>query len=111
MALQFLKSDSDFEAFRQSKTFSKPLLKIRVRYRQDQNLPRFGFIVPKKVVPRVVDRNLIKRRIKSILQKSISNLKNADVVFYPQKDLVKKTFVELNTDIEDLFKQAKLWKS
>ncbi|MBX4186945.1 MAG: ribonuclease P protein component [Candidatus Doudnabacteria bacterium] len=109
--LQFLKTDDDFAAFRQSKSFQTPAVKIRVRYRSDQNNPRFGFIVPKKVMPKVVDRNLIKRRLKSLLLQLEPRLKPADVVFYPQKELIRKKPAELSAVITQLFSQAKIWKS
>jgi ribonuclease P protein component len=109
--LKFLKTQTDFAAFRISKSFQNRFLKIRVHFRLNQNTPRFGFIVPKKVLPKVVDRNLIKRRIKSVLAKQASKLKAADVVFYPQRELVKKPFAELEAEIKDVFSKAKLWKS
>ena len=109
--LTFLKTDNDFAAFRASKSFQSQVLKIRVRFRSDQNTPRFGFIVPKKVMPKVVDRNLIKRRIKSILMRTAGNLRPIDIVFYPQKDLVKKKFTDLEAEVKQLFSKAKLWKS
>lgn len=108
--LKFLKTDSDFAAFRKSKLFETPLLKIRIHFPKDQNNPRFGFIVPKKVVPKVVDRNLLKRRIKAVLQKAAVKLRPVDVVFYPQKALIKKSFSELSEEVESLISKAKLWK-
>jgi ribonuclease P protein component len=108
--LIFLKTDQDFAAFKSSKSFSSNVLKIRVRFRSDQNTPRFGFIVPKKVVPKVVDRNLIKRRLKSILLPLANDLKSVDMVFYPQKVLVQKKFADLNEEVKQLFTKAKLWK-
>ena len=108
--LKFLKNDQDFAAFRNSKSFQSRLLKIRVRYNLNQNVPRFGFIVPKKVVPKVVDRNKIKRRMKSVLTTINKNLKGADIIFYPQKELLKVGFENLTLEINDLFTKARLWK-
>jgi ribonuclease P protein component len=108
--LKFLKTDADFAAFRASKSFQSKFLKIRVRYTPNQNGSRFGFIVPKKIMPKVVDRNKVKRRLKSILMSSAKNLKSADVVLYPQKELLKINFSELKLEVEGLFTKAKLWK-
>ncbi len=108
--LKFLKTDEDFASMRASKSFQNSGLRIRVRFRSDQNVPRFGFIVPKKIMPKVVDRNLIKRRTKSILEKFLNKLKPADVIFYPQKILLKKTFTDLEAELDELFTKAKLWK-
>jgi ribonuclease P protein component len=95
---------------RASKSFQNLALKVRVRFRSDQNTPRFGFIVPKKVMSKVVDRNLIKRRIKSILLRHVKKLKPADIIFYPQKEMVKKKFSEVEDEISQLFSKAILWK-
>jgi ribonuclease P protein component len=108
--LQLLKTEQDFQAFRASKSFQTKLLKIRVHYSLNQNVPRFGFIIPKKVVPKVVDRNLLKRRIKSVLQAQGAKFKPADILFFPQKALVKKSFPLLTEEIKQLFTQARLWK-
>jgi len=108
--LAFLKTDQDFASFRSSKSFQTKLLKIRIYYASNQNITRFGFIVPKKIVPRVVDRNLLKRRIKSILQTRASRLKPCDIIFYPQKSLVTVPFAKVVIEVEDLFTKAKLWK-
>ena len=109
--LKFLKTDQDFAGLRLGKSFQSSNLKLRVRFRSDQNVPRFGFIVPKKVLPKVVDRNFIKRRIKSILAQTLPKLKVADIVFYPQSALVNKNFAELESEVKQLFEKAKLWKS
>jgi ribonuclease P protein component len=108
--LKFLKTDQDFASFRLSKSFQSKLLKIRVRFAANQNYSRFGFIVPKKLVPRVVDRNLLKRRIKSVLIKIQGKLKPSDVIFYPQKELVKKNYQFLTSEVNNLFTKANLWK-
>jgi len=108
--LKFLKTDRDFAAFKASKLFTGKFLKIRVRYLSNQNPSRFGFIVPKKVLPKVVDRNLIKRRIKAILQGSQDHLRAAEILFFPEKQLVKQSFAQLSEDIKSLFTKAHLWK-
>ena len=108
--LILLKTEQDFQAFRKSKGYQTKLLKIRVHYSPNQNISRFGFIIPKKLVAKVVDRNLLKRRIKSALGQAIGQVKPADVVFYPQKALVKRTFAQLTEEVNQLFSQAKLWK-
>ena len=92
--LTWLKTDQDFAAFKAGKTTATKLLKIRVHYSLNQNSPRFGFIVPKKILPKVVDRNLLKRRIKSILQTSVKNLRPADILIFPSKNLLKLKFPE-----------------
>jgi len=108
--LQFLKTDQDFAAFKSSKLFTGKFLKIRVRYLSNQNPTRFGFIVPKKVLPRVVDRNLVKRRIKSLLQKMSAQIKPVEVLFFPDKQSSKQSFQKLSEEVTELFTKANLWK-
>ncbi len=108
--LKFLKTDKEFAAFKASKSYSTKLLRIRVRFTLNQNIPRFGFIIPKKTLPKVVDRNKIKRRIKTMLAANEKMIKGADVVFYPQKELLKVDFKTLSSEITGLFIKAHIWK-
>ena len=101
--LVLLKTQSDFEQFRLSKLYQSQLLRIRIHLSQNQNTPRFGFIIPKKVLPKAVDRNLLKRRIKTFLSTSQSKIKPADVLIFPKVGLLKKPFVDLEQEFKDLF--------
>ena len=107
--LSLLKTEQDFRNFKASKSYQSKVLKIRVHFSANQNHPRFGFIVPKKVLPKAVDRNLIKRRIKGILQKI--SVRPSDVVFYPNKSALKLKASELRLEVESILKIARLWNS
>mgnify|MGYP003396318032 CR=1 FL=1 len=106
----FLKTDQDFAAFRLSRSYQTRLLKIRVHISLNQNSPRFGFIISKKTLPKAVDRNLLKRRIKAVLQKIYKQVKPADILFFPQRDLLKQKFAKVGQEVETLFTQARIWK-
>ena len=105
-----LKTEADFGKFRSSRPFQGSTLKIRIVSSINQNIPRFGFIVPKKVLPKVTDRNVVKRRLKAILTKHHSHIKSVDVLFFPGKTALKKKFVDLEKEALELFKRANLWK-
>ncbi len=109
--LVFLQTDEDFEQFRRSKLISSPDLNLRVRFNANQNIARFGFIIPKKVLPKVTDRNKVKRRLKTILQKFVQNIKPADLLFFPRKGALVKPFDQLEALTVELIKQTRLWKS
>lgn len=109
--LFLLKSEHDFEGFRASKPYQSAFLKIRVHESLNQNAPRFGFIIPKKTVPKVVHRNLIKRRIKSLLTKHLPRIKSVDVLFYPRAQVLKIKYSELEKETELIFSKARIWKS
>jgi ribonuclease P protein component len=109
--LVFLQSDEDFDQFRRSKLITSPNLRVRVRFNTNQNTPRFGFIIPKKVLPKVTDRNKVKRRLKNFLGKNIVKMAAADYLFFPGKTSLKQKYQDLEQEIITLFKQARLWKS
>lgn len=106
--LIILKKEEDFKKFRQSKFYSSKFLKIRVRA-GNQNTSRFGFIIPKKVVPKVVARNKIKRRIKNILRSNLQSIKYQDVLIFPSAQTHGLTFKELEQQVINLLIKAKLW--
>jgi len=109
--LIFLKNESDFSAFRKSKSYSSKLLMLRVHFAANQNFSRFGFIVPKKVLAKATARNLVKRRLKAILLKLASRLKPADFLLFPRTGLATAKFEEVEQTVNKLFTEANLWKS
>src|SRR5688572_10903590 len=103
--LVLLKTEADFATFRSSRTFQTPELRIKVSS-QNQNVPRFGFIVPKKVLPKVTDRNKVKRRIKAVLIKHLNRSKPVGVLFFPNQKTLKLEFMNLEKNILELFSKA-----
>lgn len=75
----------------------------------NQNHPRFGFIVPKKAIKHVADRNLIKRRYKSILTKLLSGISPVDILFFPKPDTIKLKFSDLERELIDILQKAKIY--
>ncbi len=108
--LVFLNTDQDFTQFRQSKSVSSKNLRLRLRYNTNQNTPRFGFIIPKKILAKVTDRNKVKRRLKSLLLKHVLSIRPADYLFFPQKSALKTSFNDLDQEFVELFVKARLWK-
>jgi len=65
---------------------------------------RFGFIVSKKVAPKAVDRNLIKRRLRSLITRHINNMKSSlDVVIIATPKTKGKTFEEFEKILNGFF--------
>ncbi len=108
--LVLLKTDRDFSAFRQSKAFHARSLTLRVRFAANQNIPRFGFIVPKKLVAKATARNLLKRRLKAALVKIQPRLKACDFLLFPKVGLLETKFRDLEEMLNKLFTEANLWK-
>ena len=109
MKLVLLKTEADFAHNRFKKSFSSATLRVRTAL-SSQNSPRFGFIIPKKVLPKVVDRNKVKRRLKSLLLKHQPSIKPFDILFFPQKTSLTRTYPELEAELLQIFKKLNLWK-
>jgi ribonuclease P protein component len=101
-SIVFLKKQADFEGFRRSKLVVGKALRIRIRKIFDQNLRRFGFIIPKKILPKVTDRNRVKRRIKSLLLKHITTIPAADYLIFPNKAALRTNSLELEKELLSL---------
>lgn len=108
--LVFLKTDEDFSEFKKSRGLVSPNFRLRWRYSQNQNHPRFGFIVPKKVMKNVTDRNLVKRRVKSILSKHLAQIYPVDILFFPKPGSIKVSFKDLEQEVLENFRKAKIIK-
>ncbi|OGE80818.1 MAG: ribonuclease P protein component [Candidatus Doudnabacteria bacterium RIFCSPLOWO2_02_FULL_48_8] len=105
----FLTSKADFEKFRTSKAFYSEGMKLRVAW-SNQNFPRFGFIIPKKVLPKVSDRNKLKRRLRAIIRANLSRVASKDLLIFPKSGAIRKTYKQLNAEFISLLTQARLWK-
>ena len=110
MALILLKTEADFAHRRFNKSLSSPSLRIRTALR-NQNQPRFGFIIPKKILPKVTDRNKVKRRLKNILTKHKKSIKPLDILLFPQAASLKKTTSDLESELIRDLQRLNLWKS
>ena len=109
--LHLLKTEADFARFQRSRPQQTLALKIRIVPTVNQNFPRFGFIVPKKILPKVTDRNVVKRRLKAILAKHQGSLQPVDILLFPYRPALQKKFMDLEAETLQLFKRAGIWKS
>jgi len=110
LKLVILQKEADFDKVRFSRSFSGRFLRLRKTGSINQNFPRFGFIVPKKILPKVTDRNKVKRRLKSIIWKVLGELRPIDILLFPQKGSIKARFIDLEKDFHYLIKISDLWK-
>jgi ribonuclease P protein component len=107
--LVFLKSEDDFSNFKKSKSLMSENFRVRWHYPKNQNIPRFGFIIPKKVVKKVTDRNLIKRRVKSILAKRLKGIQPVDILFFPKPGTIKIKFPALEAEVMGILTKARIY--
>lgn len=101
-----LKSERDFATIAKSRksAFAK-LLGMKMR---ENHLPhsRFGVSVGLKVHKRAVKRNLVKRRIREILRKSLKNVKPGyDVLVMAFASSVGAGFTDLERDVMSCLKK------
>lgn len=108
--LILLKQEKDFSHQRFRKTQSSPSFRIRIAI-LSQNNPRFGFIIPKKLLPKVTDRNKLKRRVKSILFKNLNSIKPLDILIFPQRKALGRTYQQLEAELIEDLKKLNLWNS
>ena len=69
---------------------------------------RFGISVGKKI-GNAVTRNKIKRQIKSIIDKN-NYEKGINCIIIVRKGILKKAFIEMQEDLNEIFKRLKLKK-
>jgi ribonuclease P protein component len=107
--LIFLKTEEDFSNFRKSRSLISANFKMRWHVPHDQNHPRFGFIVPKKTLKNVTDRNLIKRRLKALISRYSDGIKPVDILFFPKPGTIKLKFPDLEKEFLDLLQKARIY--
>ena len=85
-------------------------LSLGIKFRKN-NLAssRFAVVVGTKVSKRAVDRNRLKRRVRGIVEKHLVEIQPGfDVMFLVKKECMKKTTAELEVQVLQMFKRAKL---
>jgi len=107
--LVFLKTQSDFSNFKKSRSLVSANLKVRWQQSPNQNFPRFGFIIPKRVVSLVTKRNVIKRRVKTILSKHLQKIRPFDILFFPKPGTIKLKFPDLEQELIEVLKKARIY--
>jgi ribonuclease P protein component len=72
-------------------------------------LSMFAFVVPNKVKKTSVGRHLIKRRASAVVEKHLSSLKpGLSIIIFAKKDVSTLPYKEIEVEIMELLKKAKL---
>lgn len=66
-------------------------------------LPKAGVVISKKVIPGVIMRNLVKRRLYNV----IKNNHQHDTILMAKKGIDRKSFTELQKEYEALLQKIK----
>lgn len=80
-------------------------------YLKTNQISRFGFIVGSKVSKRANIRNLIKRRIRGVVEKNIANIReNNDIIFVAKPKIKDLNYQEIEEKVLMLLKKNRLLK-
>lgn len=84
---------------------------VSVLRRGDNNSPRFGFIVSKKISGDAVQRNRIKRAFKAVIKYNLSDLiSGVDVVFLAKPSSARKSTDSLTIETKNALKEVGILK-
>jgi ribonuclease P protein component len=99
-----LRKHADFQAvYKEGRKRFAGNVTVFYRERNDQAGPRVGFTVG-KVLGGAVERNRIRRRLRAVTQRRLSQLIGpVDVVMHPRKSVLNLGFAKLDLEVQQLF--------
>ena len=107
-----LTKPQDFtQIYKKGHHLSSPHLRLSF-LKSGQNVTRFGFVVSKKQVSRIVDRNRIKRVLRDAIGKSRVRIPlGYNVVIQARPGTNPRAAPELRWELQELLKKAQLQKT
>jgi len=105
-----LVSKKDFDDVRLlGQKYSHSLFTLQALFIEDQQPPKFGFIVTNRISKKAVDRNQTRRIFREIIRQFLPQIKNGNkIVFWAKKIIVKPEALLLKQEIGKLLVQAKI---
>ena len=108
--LQTLKKNYEFQfVFRKGTRFGSKHISLIVAPCR-KNFPKFGFVISKKIGKAFL-RNKIRRRLKEIVRSFLCGVKINQYIFVVKPEIENCSFIELKTEVEQLFKKNKLMEN
>lgn len=108
-----LRKDKEIKTvFKKGKSFYSKILGVKFLSNELEN-SRFAFVVSNKVSKKAVKRNLLKRRLRGIIQLNLAKIQgNYDVVIITRArvGIMDKKYQELEKDLLWVLKKIKLLK-
>ncbi len=84
---------------------------LSVYKREDGDSPRFGFIIPNKVIAKAHDRNRVKRVLSEATRFQLTFVSVlVDCVFLPKPSILKAYTADVMKEVSDAFTKAKILK-
>lgn len=107
-----LKKKKDFErVFKKGKPTKGSFLLFKI-VENELGVPRFGFIIPSKVLKKAVERNKLKRRLRHIVREFLPQIeKGIDGVFVALPQAKGKEFEEVKKEVKNIFQKMKIIKN
>ncbi|MEK7124233.1 MAG: ribonuclease P protein component [Patescibacteria group bacterium] len=105
--LNRLTKKKDFDiVFRGRKNFRGDFLALK-SVENNLKSSRFGLVVSKKISPKAVERNKIKRRLRQIIFSFLKEIKKpTDVVLMALPSIKDKSFIEIKKETAKILKKA-----
>ena len=102
-----LRKKKDIErVFKQGKGFKQGFLFLKTK-KNDLELNRFAIVVSKKISPKAVIRNKIKRQLRAAVRIRLDEIKQGwDGVIVVQPGLENENFKKIQETINEIFKKA-----
>ena len=106
-----LRGNSFKEVLDKGKMVQSDSFGIAIVRREDEEVPKFGFIVSTKVSKEAVQRNRIKRALSEAVRFMTSDIKSAhDVVFLAKQKAARSSTDVLMNEVREAIKTAGLFK-
>jgi ribonuclease P protein component len=101
-----LKKRRDFLAAAQGPKAARRAFVLEARARGDENPPRFGFTVTKRVAKKAVERNRIRRRLKEAVRLDAEGAKAGhDYVLVGRRKALSEPFTDLKAALAEALQQ------
>lgn len=88
-----------------ARSFATPLFLLKVS-KNNLSFSRFGFVVSKKIDKRATGRNKIKRMLRSVIEKNISQIEvGNDILFIAKPGILESNFETTESFVLKLLKE------
>ena len=99
--LRILKTDDFSSVFNFRKRISG--LTLVIHYRHNDHLhARLGLVVSKKIAKLSVNRNYMRRVLRELFRRNLTNISNVDLVIRPQKPFSAKNYNQIAQEFDML---------
>ncbi|PIS13411.1 MAG: ribonuclease P protein component [Candidatus Tagabacteria bacterium CG09_land_8_20_14_0_10_41_14] len=103
---------TEFDSFKKSRKRTFSSANFNLSLAGSFNSIRFAIVVSSSVAKKAVERNKLKRRIRSVVSDNIEKIKNGFVVvIYAKEGAGDLTFQDIKKQINSLFKKSNILKN